>query len=205
VPSELTTRFSASFDKTTKIISAVVCIGLLVAAVAARNLPVAFVAIAIVGIAFAFSPRRYIISNGTITVERLFGDAHISLEGISLARTVTKDDLRGCIRLWGNGGLFGYYGLFRTRALGVCSWYVTNRKHGIVVKTASKTVLFSPDDLPGFLASVKSASPPASTFLVELFTGSSSEVSGSHERTIMGIALLLAARAIVYVRGVCLS
>jgi Bacterial PH domain len=86
--------------------------------------------------------------------ERLIGNVSIPLDGIRAIRKTTADDLRGCIRLWGSGGLFGYYGLFRTSALGKSTWYVTNRRNIVVVITASKTALFSPDDVDAFLAAI---------------------------------------------------
>ena len=65
----------------------------------------------------------------------------------------------GCIRLWGSGGLFGYYGLFSTAKLGKSTWYVTNRSNAVVLITAAKTILFSPDDPKEFLAAIRSATP----------------------------------------------
>ena len=61
------------------------------------------------------------------------------------------------VRLWGNGGLFGYYGLFTTSRLGKCTWYVTSRSKAVVVVTDAKTTLFSPDDPASFIAAVRSA------------------------------------------------
>jgi len=64
-------------------------------------------------------------------------------------------------RLAGSGGLFGYYGLFQTSKLGRSNWYLTNRQHSVVVITASRTVLLSPDDADGFLAAVRQSAPVA--------------------------------------------
>ena len=193
MPSGLTTRFSASYDTATKIMSAVACIVLLIGASAVHNLPVACLALAIFGLGFAYSPREYVVSNSSITVKRFVGDVRIPLEGVREARAITKDDLRGCIRLWGSGGLFGYYGLFRTRALGTCSWYVTNRSQSVMVKTAAKTVLFSPDDKDGFLLALRDAAPVGSAFTPEPFAG----IQPSRPRTpagvLIGIAIALSA------------
>jgi hypothetical protein len=61
--------------------------------------------------------------------------------------------------LFGSGGLFGYYGLFRTRALGRSTWYVTNRKNRIVLIAGAKTFVLSPDDVDGFLRALNSFGP----------------------------------------------
>jgi len=147
--------FPVSYDLTTKIVSAVVCAILLLAAVMTHNVLIGCLAVLVAGLSYGYSPRGYTISEGSIVVKRLFGDARVPLEGVREARRANRDDFRGCIRLWGNGGLFGYYGLFRTSKLGRCTWYVTNRANAVVVRTEAKTALFSPDDVDGFLAAIQ--------------------------------------------------
>ncbi len=85
-------------------------------------------------------------------IERLIGNVRIPLEGLRELRAATGADLSGCIRLFGNGGLFGYYGIFSTSKLGKSSWYVTRRDNMVVTIVPAKTALFSPDDVDGFLA-----------------------------------------------------
>lgn len=148
-------RFAASYDRTTKILSAVVCLGLGAAAVATHNLFVACVSAAIVVLGYAFSPQSYMVAERAIVVQRLIGNIRVPLDNLREARVTTPGDVSGCIRLWGSGGMFGYYGLFRTSKLGNCRWYVTNRRNMIVVVTDSKTTLYSPDDVGGFLAAIR--------------------------------------------------
>ena len=74
-------------------------------------------AVIVVG-AYAWSPRGYAVAERSITVNRLIGNVRIPLDSIRELRAATADDFRGCLRLFGNGGLFGYYGLFRTSKLG---------------------------------------------------------------------------------------
>jgi hypothetical protein len=110
--------------------------------------------ILIIGVSYAYSPTGYVVSNGSITVKRLVGNVQAPLDGLREARPAGADDLGGCTRLWGNGGVFGYYGLFRTSKLGKCTWYVTDRSKAVVVIAQEKTALFSPADASGFLAAV---------------------------------------------------
>jgi hypothetical protein len=112
-------------------------------------------------VSYAYSPRGYAIQERSITIKRLAGNARFPLERVREARPATADDLRGSIRLWGNGGVFGYYGLFRTSKLGKCTWYLANRSHAVVVISDEKTVLFSPDDVDDFLAAIRAAAPIA--------------------------------------------
>jgi hypothetical protein len=152
-------RFSASYDVTTKIISGLMCLALLAAVGAAHSFAIGCLCLLILAACVAYSPRAYEIEGQTILVKRLAGAARVTLQGVRDVHRTTPEDLRGCIRLWGSGGLFGYYGLFRTAKLGKSTWYVTSRNNSVVVITAAKTVLFSPDDPDGFLAAIRAAAP----------------------------------------------
>jgi hypothetical protein len=161
MPSTPNNSFSASYDTTTKIVSAAVILLFLVIMAATHNVVVgSILAIVLLG-AYAYSTMGYAIRDRSIIVRRLVANVHIPLDGLREVRPATEDDLRGCIRLWGNGGLFGYYGLFRTSKLGKCSWYVTNRKNAVVVIAGEKTALFSPDDVDGFLAAIGPSQAPS--------------------------------------------
>ena len=152
--------FSASYDTTTKVISGAVLVVFLAIVIATHSVVAACLTAAIVVGAYAWSPRGYAVSDGSIEVNRLIGTARIPLDGLREARAATKDDFRGCLRLFGNGGLFGYYGLFRTSKLGKSTWYVTNRGNAVVVVTGEKTALFSPDDVAGFIAAIGAPTAP---------------------------------------------
>lgn len=165
--------FQLSYDRTTKIVSTVVCLGLLAIVVAVHNLVVAFLSILVLAVSYAYSPRGYVVDGDSILVKRIAGSARVSLTGVREGRRATQEDLRGCIRLGGSGGLFGYYGLFSTSKLGKSTWYVTNRANSIVVITAAKTVLFSPDDTEGFLAACR-RSPAVPPFSFKFPTPNSS-------------------------------
>ncbi|HTX36465.1 MAG TPA: PH domain-containing protein [Bryobacteraceae bacterium] len=159
---------AAPYDNTTKIASFALIAVIVVVTLATRSAIAVLIGGLIVALAYAWSPRGYTVAGRAVTVRRLIGKARIPLDGIREARTATQDDLRGAIRLFGNGGLFGYYGIFRTMRLGKCSWYLTNRSEAIVVITSAKTALFSPVDREGFLAAIRATvpvplAPPAGT------------------------------------------
>ncbi|MGA2212988.1 MAG: PH domain-containing protein [Bryobacteraceae bacterium] len=151
--------FSASYDLATKIISAFVCLFLLAAVAFTHILVVAAPVLLIILLSYAYSPRGYILSDGTIFVRRFAGEARIPLDDVREVRRATPDDFRRTIRLWASGGLFGYYGLFTTAKLGKSTWYLTNRKNSVVVITGTKTALFSPDDVDGFLNAMRAMAP----------------------------------------------
>jgi hypothetical protein len=173
--------FSAPYDRTVKIVTVLVC-ALLLAIGLVPHMP-AFVwglDILIIVACYAYSARGYVVSDRCITVKRFVGDVQIPLDGLREARAAASDDFRGCIRLWGNGGMFGFYGLFRTSKLGKCTWYITDKSKAVVVVTDAKTALFSPGDVSGFLAAVGA---PASVPPIL-----STPAGGITARTVIGVA-----------------
>jgi hypothetical protein len=158
-PSVQAQSFYAAYDSVTKIVSATLCMFFLIAVALSKSPILLFVVLMIVFLGYAYSPRGYTISGQALVVKRLIGDIRIPLLGVREIRRASKDDFRGCIRLWGSGGFFGYYGLFRTSKLGKSTWYITNRRNTVVLITETKTALFSPDDVDAFLAAVHQAAP----------------------------------------------
>lgn len=150
--------FTASFDRTTKIISAVIALSLLIPIFLLHSFLIGAIAFLVLALAYAYSARGYVVSGKALTVKRLIGNISFPLDEISEVRQATSADLDGCIKLWGSCGLFGYYGLFRTSRLGNCWSYMTDREKAVVV-VAGKTTLFSPDDTEGFLAAIQAAAP----------------------------------------------
>ena len=183
--------FSTSYDTTTKVISAVTLVVFAMIVAATHSVAAACLTAMIVIGAYAWSPRGYAVAGGSIEVNRLIGSARIPLDGIREVRAATKDDFRGCLRLFGNGGLFGYYGLFRTSKLGKSTWYVTNRGKAVVVITGEKTALFSPDDVEGFIAAIGTPTP-----------GPVTQDAGSRIGTLIGVvAMAVVAFALLYSPG----
>jgi hypothetical protein len=178
--------FSASYDATTRIVTAVLCAVFLVAVVVTHNVFVGCLCIVVVLVGYAYSPRGYAIRERSIIVKRLIGNVRIPLDGVREVRAAAADDFRGCIRLWGSGGCFGYYGVFRTSKLGRCTWYVTNRSHAVIV-IGEKTVLFSPDDVDGFLASVQPSVAPGALPSAPLESRRSAGLGGTIPKVISAI------------------
>ena len=144
-------------------ITAVVFGILMIVFIATRSAIVVGLGAALIVGSYAYSPRAYVIAGRSLLVKRLIGTVRIPLDNVREVRPAAEDDFRGCIRLWGNGGLYGYYGLFSTSKLGKSTWYLANRTNSVVVATAEKTVLVSPDDVPAFLATIRGAAPVPET------------------------------------------
>ena len=151
----------APYDSTSRTITTVVFVIVVFVTVLTRNVVIGGVTGALLALSFLYSIRGYEITAGAIVVRRFLGKVIIPLDSVRGIRAATPDDFAGAIRLWGNGGVFGYYGLFQTTKLGKCSFYVTNRDKTVVVATTDRTFVLSPADVPGFLAAVNAAAPAA--------------------------------------------
>src|SRR5690242_13284717 len=102
--------FAASYDTTTKIISAAAGAILLIPVIATHSAQIGLLSALLLLVAYAYSPRRYEIADRSVLVYRLAGKARIPLDDVREARISRSSDFDGGIRLFGNGGLFGYYG-----------------------------------------------------------------------------------------------
>jgi len=143
--------FAAPWDSTTKAITAVTCVLLAFVAWMVHVVFVAPLFPLLIFLTYAYSPRGYQLTADAIVIKRLIGYIRVPLADVREIRAGTAADFTGVIRLWGNGGLFGYVGLFRTAKLGKSSWYVTNRSKTVIVVTSNKTLVLSPDDVEGFI------------------------------------------------------
>src|ERR1035438_7658668 len=74
--------FSASYDSTTRAISAAVCLLLMVVAWVVHMVFIALLFPLLIGLAYAYSPRGYAISGGAIVVQRLIGNIRVPLAEI---------------------------------------------------------------------------------------------------------------------------
>src|SRR5579872_7610146 len=101
-------RFQTTYDSTAKAISVIASVLLAAVAIITRTPFVACLGAALILMTFVWSPRGYTIAGQSILVHRLIGDARIPLDDVREIRVAGADDLQGCIRLFGNGGMFGY-------------------------------------------------------------------------------------------------
>ena len=155
-------RFQASYDTTTKLISAAVFIMFLGIAVDTSSLIAEGILAVIFLAAYAWSPTSYEITDGNVVIRRLIGNIRIPVAGIREVRIATRDDLSSSMRVFGSGGLFGYYGLFRNSTLGESNWYVTDRGNAVVLSGDSGIAIVSPDDQAGFIAALGARRAPPS-------------------------------------------
>ena len=107
-----------------------------------------------------FAVRGYELSRGSLLVRRLLWTTEIPLSGLERARQ-DPSALRGSIRLFGNGGLYSFHGIFWNSALGRYHAYATDPRRAVVLVLDSRTVVVTPDDPRRFLEQLARVRPGA--------------------------------------------
>ena len=198
-------NFSAHYDRTARIVSAGVAGFLLLIVAVLQNWLVGFMLPAVLLVAYVFSPRGYGITAESIIIRRLVGDVCVRTAAVRQARRASADDLRGCVRLIGSGGLFGYYGWFRTAQLGKSRRYVTDRNRSVIVWTPDQVIVLSPDDPDRFLRALGMPDRPAEPeqlFAQSVGTfGSSNWPAKLLIAAVVGLGLALVVGAMLYAPG----
>ena len=105
----------ASLDKTAIIITNLVT--LLFGALIVFNfvLPLAILLLIIYLLCMLLKPLSYEISEDELVIHRLIKSVRINRSDIESLELKEKSDLKGTIRIFGVGGLFGWYGKFANR------------------------------------------------------------------------------------------
>src|SRR6266498_2011336 len=108
-------------------------------------------------LAFAFRPVNYVVTKDELIVRRPLLNVHIKRADIKSVELIDKNKIRGSIRTFGVGGLFGYYGSFANSSLGRMTWYATRRDKPVLVKTTDdKKIIFTPNDPGKFVTELSS-------------------------------------------------
>lgn len=103
-------------------------------------MPIAFMVISPL-----FMVRGYALEGDQLRIQRLGWSSTIDLAELR-DFYADIDAMKGGWRLCGNGGLFCFSGYFRSKKLGNFRPFVTNLKSCVVIRTAQKTVVVSPED-----------------------------------------------------------
>ena len=157
--------YSASFDNTVKILSAIITLAILVieanfiynTAKALSNgmalsaftgkIFLLLILISIVLFTFLFSIKHYAVSNNALIIQRWINKVEIPFTEIKEARILGENDMGMVFRTFGVGGLFGYFGKFSSSKLGSIAYYATQNKNKIFIELKSgKKIVISPDN-----------------------------------------------------------
>jgi hypothetical protein len=90
-----------------------------------------------------FTVRGYDLTASELLVRRLLWPTRIPLQDL---RSAWADPaaMKGSIRLFGNGGLFSFTGLFSNRRLGRYRAFVTDPRNAVVLKFGARTIVVTP-------------------------------------------------------------
>jgi len=94
---------------------------------------------------YALSPKRYVILGDMFTIEKIVGTKFtIPLSEIEGYARVTDISKLRMARTFGNGGLFGFYGMFTTAEYGTVNFQLTTFKNAFIIKSRKGTFAVSP-------------------------------------------------------------
>ncbi|QPH38714.1 PH domain-containing protein [Pedobacter endophyticus] len=97
---------------------------------------------------YLYSTSKYSLSGETLVIHRPVGEVVIKLSDIAEIRLLDSTDFSGVVRTFGNSGLFGYYGKYYNSKIGNMTWFVTQKKNRILLRThRKKKIIISPDDV----------------------------------------------------------
>jgi hypothetical protein len=114
-------------------------------------------------ITYALSPQQYIFDGSHLIIRKAIGKTITiplgDIQGYTIITDLTKIRM---IRVFGNGGLFGYYGMFSMAEYGPINFQLTRMKNIVIVQTKKMRYALSPCNTEGFvhtLGSITSCSP----------------------------------------------
>ncbi|MCX5732154.1 MAG: PH domain-containing protein [Deltaproteobacteria bacterium] len=111
-------------------------------------------------VSWALGPRGLEIEGGELRILRnAWRASAVPLSGIQEVAILPPGSLRGAIRTFGNGGLFGYYGWYYRR--GAFRLYATRRDRLVEIVAAGKRIVVSPDEPGRFVEGLLSRAPRA--------------------------------------------
>lgn len=104
-----------------------------------------------------FTIRGYSVRPGRLLVHRLGWSTQLPLHDLQSAQ-FQSDAMKGSLRVFGNGGLFSFTGLYRNRELGSYRAFVTDLRHTVVLRFPTQCVVVSPSDPEDFVREVRNTS-----------------------------------------------
>lgn len=104
---------------------------------------------------YGFSPKRYGLQDRQLVIYRPFQNKIYATEDMHSVSIVSKEEMKGSMRVFGVGGLFGYFGLFRNSRYGTMIWYATRRDQFVVIERSNgRTIILTPDDPNSFVQEI---------------------------------------------------
>ena len=107
-----------------------------------------------------FIVRGYEVGPGGLRMRRLLWSTELSLAELQAAWS-DPTAMAKSLRLFGNGGLFVFAGLFWNRSLGRYRAFATHPRNAVVLRFESRTVVVTPEFPGAFLEALAHSCPQA--------------------------------------------
>ncbi len=100
----------------------------------------------IIGYCYLVRPLKYNVTYDRLTIKRLWSDIQIPNHMILDCRQVPASEMAGTVRIFGIGGLFGYFGNYRNNAVGKMKFYGTRFSNFVLIHTLrGESIILTPD------------------------------------------------------------
>ncbi|MFC6632120.1 PH domain-containing protein [Microbulbifer taiwanensis] len=109
---------------------------------------------AILIVSALFAIRGYRIEGDNLLILRPGWKTRFALGELIEVKS-DPEAMRGSIRLFGNGGLFGYIGLYRNSGLGRYRVFATDMSKAVVLRFPERTLVVTPDRPQQFVQALK--------------------------------------------------
>jgi len=94
---------------------------------------------------YALSPKRYVFKERQFIIEKVIGrKITVPIDEIEAYACVSNFARLKVARTFGNGGLFGYYGMFSTAEYGTINCQLTNLRNVLIIKSKRGVFAVSP-------------------------------------------------------------
>lgn len=104
---------------------------------------------------YGLRPVRYTVTPEHLVIHRPLKDVKIERSMIESVTVIDKSDIAWTMRIFGSGGLFGYFGRFRNKKIGIMTWYATRKDSAIWVRTINnKNIILTPDKPNQFVSAI---------------------------------------------------
>jgi hypothetical protein len=123
------------------------------------GMAVAWIPITVLFGALLFVVTDYELDHRSLAVKRLLWWTRIDLTG--LTRVFREPaGFKGSWRVFGNGGLFSFTGIFYSKALGRYRMFATDPNRFVVIVLLGRTIVVSPADPEAFIHAVEGLAKP---------------------------------------------
>lgn len=120
------------------------------------NLIISVILIFIPIFSWLFSVGEYVLESDGLSIKRKIFPIKIKYEEIKKVSRLGYQDIKSSIRIFGNGGLFGFYGIFRNESIGNYRAYFSNFSDLVLIETDKKKFVISPENPDIFTDYLKS-------------------------------------------------